>query len=214
MAAEFPSLTYDVTIKVEHLLRHAALLPVLRDTGCLFVTTAAESFDDEVLARLDKGHTRADFERVVAACRAIDLPLAPTFIPFTPWTTIDTYRDLLDGIAALDLVGSVPPIQLTLRLLICQGSLLLALDDVRALVQPFDPRKLVFPWAHPDPAVDALQRRATELVRRYAQAPRGEVFDCLRRLADADVATLPAIAREPAPRCRTDIPYLNEPWYC
>jgi radical SAM superfamily enzyme YgiQ (UPF0313 family) len=51
-AAEFPDVTYDVTIKVEHLLRHAAMLPVLRDTGCAFVTTAVESVDDRVLALL------------------------------------------------------------------------------------------------------------------------------------------------------------------
>ena len=45
--AEWPALTYDVTIKVEHLRAHDALLPVLRDTGCAFVTTAVESFDDD-----------------------------------------------------------------------------------------------------------------------------------------------------------------------
>src|SRR5579875_3620025 len=43
---EFPALTYDVTIKVEHLLKHAEYLQILRDTGCLFVTTAVESLDD------------------------------------------------------------------------------------------------------------------------------------------------------------------------
>ena len=38
---EFPSLTYDVTIKIEHLLRRRDLLSVLHRTGCLFVTSAA-----------------------------------------------------------------------------------------------------------------------------------------------------------------------------
>ncbi|HKF21736.1 MAG TPA: CUAEP/CCAEP-tail radical SAM protein, partial [Candidatus Angelobacter sp.] len=36
---EHPRLSYDVTIKVEHLLKHARHLPVLRETGCAFVTT-------------------------------------------------------------------------------------------------------------------------------------------------------------------------------
>ena len=31
LAAEFPALTYDVTIKIEHLLQHADMLPLLRD---------------------------------------------------------------------------------------------------------------------------------------------------------------------------------------
>ena len=50
---EFPELTYDVTIKVEHLRRHADLLPVLRDMGCALVTTAVESFEGVIFfARL------------------------------------------------------------------------------------------------------------------------------------------------------------------
>ena len=39
-AREFPRLTYDVTIKIEHILAHADMLTLLRDTGCLVVTSA------------------------------------------------------------------------------------------------------------------------------------------------------------------------------
>src|SRR6202790_3772796 len=61
---EFPEITYDVTIKVEHLRNYEAHLTTLRDTGCLFVTSAVESVDNAVLLALDKGHTRADFLHV------------------------------------------------------------------------------------------------------------------------------------------------------
>ena len=61
VAKEFPRLTYDVTIKIEHILRHVDMLGLLRDTGCLMITSAVESIDDEVLVNLRKGHTRADF---------------------------------------------------------------------------------------------------------------------------------------------------------
>ena len=50
------------------LLRHAADLPLLRDTGCLFVISAVEAVDDAILERLDKGHTRARRRRAVARC--------------------------------------------------------------------------------------------------------------------------------------------------
>ncbi|HMC58809.1 MAG TPA: radical SAM protein, partial [Candidatus Solibacter sp.] len=90
---EWPWLSYDVTIKVEHLLRHADLLPVLRDTGCAFAISAVESLDDAVLERLAKGHTRADFLEALRLMRAAELPMSPTFIPFTPWTTMAGYRD-------------------------------------------------------------------------------------------------------------------------
>jgi len=116
VAREFPDLTFDVTIKVEHLLAHARLLPELRAAGCILVTSAVESFDDAVLARLRKGHTRADVERAVAVCRAAGLALAPTFVPFTPWTTREGYRDLLQAIVDLDLIEAVAPIQLAIRL--------------------------------------------------------------------------------------------------
>ncbi|HMD31364.1 MAG TPA: CUAEP/CCAEP-tail radical SAM protein, partial [Candidatus Acidoferrales bacterium] len=124
---EFPALSYDVTIKIEHLLRRADLLPMLRDTGCAFVVTAAESVDDVILERLAKGHTRADFLAVVRYCREIGLPLQPTFVPFTPWTTLEGYCDLLRVLVEENLAAGVPPIQLAIRLLLPEGSLLLEL---------------------------------------------------------------------------------------
>src|SRR5947208_7937233 len=134
---EFPRLTYDVTIKIEHLLKHRQHLAMLRDTGCLFVTSAVESVDDEVLRRLDKGHTRADFLEVTRIFRDLDLVLHATFVPFTPWTTLDSYLELLRVLRENDLVENVAPIQLAIRLLIPRGSRLLELDEIRHLAGPF-----------------------------------------------------------------------------
>ncbi len=210
--AEWPSLTYDVIAKVEHLRQHDDLLAVLRDTNCAFVTTAVESLDDEVLARLDKGHTRADVEAVVARSRVLGLALAPTFIAFTPWTTRQSFAAFLDDVEALDLVEHVAPVQWTLRLLVTWGSRLLELDDVRRLVGPFNPTSLTYPWAHPDQAVDELQRALAALVGVRATAPRAIVFDQVRRLADEAAGRA---ARPETPRqARAAIPYLTEPWYC
>jgi radical SAM superfamily enzyme YgiQ (UPF0313 family) len=213
VALEFPGVTYDATIKVEHLLRHADRLPTLRRTGCAFVTSAVESLDDAVLAKLEKGHTRADFEQVVALCRAGGLPLAPTFVAFTPWTTLDGYVDLVETIARLDLVEHVAPIQLAIRLLIPNGSLMLDLDDVRARISHYDPRSLAHAWRHPDPRVDALQRDVEALVGTNLGAARRTLFARIRALAHAR-AGLPALAPEDAAPPRATVPYLNEPWYC
>jgi radical SAM superfamily enzyme YgiQ (UPF0313 family) len=59
--AAFPHLTYDVTIKIEHLLRYAEHLPTLCETGCVLITSAVEAVQDHILRLLDKGHTRQDF---------------------------------------------------------------------------------------------------------------------------------------------------------
>src|SRR5216684_5965765 len=56
MHREFPELSYDVTIKIEHLRKHDTHLTTLRDAGCLFVISAVESVDDGVLEKFDKGH--------------------------------------------------------------------------------------------------------------------------------------------------------------
>ena len=163
MHREFPRHTYDVTIKVEHLLKHSEQLAVLRDTGCLFVTTAVESVDDAMLERLDKGHTRADFLAVVARFRELGLVLQPTFVPFTPWTTLAGYRDLLAVIAEQELIENIAPIQLGIRLLIPAGSRLLELAEMRRYAGAFDPGSLFHPWKHDDARVDALAERVQQL---------------------------------------------------
>ena len=172
LAAAHPGLSYDVTIKIEHLLAHAELLPVLAATGCLFITSAVESVDDTVLERLRKGHTRADFERAVELCRAAGLALSPTFVPFTPWTTRDSYADLLATIRRLDLVEAVAPIQLGIRLLVTAESALLELPEITQLVAAFDPTSLTWPWQHADARVDGLQRQVMALVSAKAGEPR------------------------------------------
>jgi radical SAM superfamily enzyme YgiQ (UPF0313 family) len=208
----FPGVSYDVTIKVEHLRRHEDRLPLLRDTGCAFVTSAVESVHDDDLAALEKGHTRADFEAVVERFRGLGLVLSPTFVAFMPWTTRARYCELLQTIDRLGLVEQVAPIQLAIRLLVTEGSRLLELRDVRGVIQPFDPASLTYPWRHPDPRVDELQRAVMTHVGVSLRAPRAEVFDRVWTLAH-EAAGLDAVRRPPLPS-RATIPYLNEPWYC
>ena len=204
--AEFPLLTYDVTIKVEHLLHHRAMLVDLRATGCLMVTTAVESLDDAVLARLDKGHTRADFSLAVDLVREAGLTLAPTFIAFTPWTTHATYTDLLKTLAAMNLVENVAPVQLALRLLIPAGSRLLELGEVQSLVTGFDQEALLHRWRHPDPTLDVLAAAAIRIAG--TDGTRSEIFGKLWELATNGEYETPPL------QARAAVPFLDEPWYC
>lgn len=213
--ARHPHLTYDVTIKVEHLLRHRALLPVLAATGCLFVTSAVEAVDDAILVKFEKNHTRADFVEAVRLAREADLVLAPTFVAFTPWTTIEGYRDLLETVEELDLVEHVSPVQWGLRLLVTQGSRLLELEDIRALVGSFDPRTLTYPWRHADPRVDALQADLARLVGVRINQSRRRLFEEILQLAGGPRGGSEDPPLHEAPMlARAAIPYLNEPWYC
>jgi radical SAM superfamily enzyme YgiQ (UPF0313 family) len=214
---EHAQLTYDVTIKIEHLRKQRKHLARLRDTGCVFVTSAVESVDDEVLALLEKGHTRADFLAVVEDFHALGLILQPTFVAFTPWTTLDGYLDLLRVLAEEGLEQNVAPIQLGIRLLIPAGSRLLELPDVRQLAGPFDSEALVYPWRHADPRVDALCEEIQEIVAagEKFKRTRSASFARIKRAAAAAAGT-PERSLPPSPPAlaRAAIPHLNEPWYC
>ncbi len=214
---EFPELTFDVTIKVEHLRRHRGLLEELQACGCVLVTTAVESFDPDVLERFDKGHSTDDFVAVLAELRRIGLAMNPTFVAFTPWTTLPGYLDFLARIAALDLVDTVAPIQYGIRLLIPAGSLLLTLPDVAELAGPFDPATLVHPWAHPDPDVDRLGEEVLAIARAAGDDRRrafAAVWDAARaRIPAGDVRWPVAPPLDEAMPPAT-VPYLTEPWYC
>ena len=209
--AAHPRVSYDVTIKVEHLLRHRDLLPRLAETGCLFVTSAVESVDDRVLTLLDKGHTRADFVEAVTLTRRAGVTLVPTFVAFHPWLTLEGYCDLLDAIAALDLVDHVAPIQLAIRLLLPEGSPLLARDEMRRHIGEFDAATLAYRWTHPDPRVDLLQREVMAIVGAKLTADRRLVFEEVAALAHEFAGR--AYSAKPI-RDRATVAYLNEPWYC
>ena len=207
---EFPGITYDVTIKVEHLLKQAWHLATLRRTGCLFVTSAVESFDNHVLERLDKGHTREDLFQVVELFRQADLTLAPTFVPFTPWTSLASFQQFLATLVDLDLVAQVAPIQLAIRLLIPAGSRLLELAEVSQAVGPFDAEALYYPWQNADPRIDRLCdeiRRAVTAGERRHQT-RGEIFEQVWELAFG----APPVGKRWSSGAA--VPHVEEPWYC
>lgn len=206
LARECPGITYDVTIKIEHLLKQSGMLPLLRETGCLFVTSAVESVDDAVLRYLRKGHTRADFEQAVMVCREASLPLAPTFVPFTPWTTVDGYADLLNALVALDLVDDVAPIQLAIRLLVTAESALLELEEIRTIVGAYDAASLSHLWTHADPDVDRLQHDVMQIVAAPARGSRREIFSAIAARAGVRVPASPSGRQPPA--------YMTEAWYC
>ena len=211
---EFPEVSYDAIIKVEHLLEHRGLLPVLVETGCLFITSAVESVDDDILARLEKGHSRADFIAAAGACRSVGLTLVPTFVAFTPWTSIDGYIDLLNVVEDLDLAGHVAPVQWGIRLLVTWGSRLLELDEIRTRVGPFDAKTLTYPWQHRDSRVDALQRQVMAAAADTASS-RVAVFETARELAHTARGQLKtSLSIDLVLPSRSAIPYMNEPWYC
>ncbi|HEX5439895.1 MAG TPA: radical SAM protein, partial [Ktedonobacterales bacterium] len=221
---EFPDVTFDATIKVEHILERRDYFADLAGLGCAFVVSAVESLSEEVLRHLAKGHTRADVVEALNILDAAGIPMRPTFVAFTPWTTASDYLDVLDFIAEHGLVEHVDPIQYAIRLLVPPSSALLDDPDGRGWLGPLDEEALSYTWQHPDPRMDTLQREAQALVERAAsqREPIAVSFAAIRRLAAERLD-----AREPAlvgagvsdttgamRQSRRPIPHLSEPWFC
>jgi radical SAM superfamily enzyme YgiQ (UPF0313 family) len=215
--AEFPRLTFDFTAKIEHLLRHRACLGELAGLGCVFIVSAAESLSDTVLAHLAKGHTRADIDAALETTRAAGIDLRPTWVAFTPWTTIEDYEELLDFIEAEDLIDRVDPVQYSLRLLVPPGSLLLNSGAMRPHLGALDEESFTYRWTHPDPRMDRLQDAVASAVAIAAELVEDAAvtFDRVRALADeaAGAGAHPSTAARLDPR-RPRPPRITEPWFC
>ena len=215
-ADRHPDVSFDATIKVEHILRHRDMLCLLAGARCAFVVSAFESTSDRILGILDKGHTSSDASRAVKALREYGIEIRPSWLPFTPWTTLRDLVDLLDFVIAHDLVDNVDPVQYSIRLLVPEGSLLLANEAIQSHVTGYDPAVIGWSWAHPEPAIDELQLTVAGIVESgIGDAPREtfERIDAAIRATAGDASsrpTLGAVSQGPmGHRAR-----LSEPWFC
>jgi hypothetical protein len=202
---------------VEHILQHRELFAELHDLGCIFIVSAVESVDDTILGYLDKGHVRADVVEALEITRAAGIPLRPSLLPFTPWTTVDGYLDLLDFVEEHDLVQNVDSIQYAIRLLVPPGSALLGTPQMDTFLGALDQDSFSYRWTHPDPRLDSLHQQVSRLVEtavRHNEDPL-TTFYRIKGLAltaamgrHAQSHSFEATApRQPPPR-------LTEAWFC
>lgn len=205
-----PDITFDYTAKIEHLLQHAPVVDELQALGNLFVVSAVESFNDEVLRRLHKGHTAADALEVIRAFERRALTLRPSLVPFTPWETRESLSLLFEIVAREGLVHRIDPVQYSIRLLVPSGSLLLRDPDARVRFGEFDETRFSHPWSHPDPGMDSIQQRLA-LLSAEAARTREPVEHTFLRMAEA---VAPGRALPLSPRRRGESPRLTEDWFC
>ncbi len=213
--AEFPELTFDFTARIPHLLRHSRMLPEIAAAGCAFVVSALESLSDNVLAALDKGHTRADILCAVELMQGVDIPLRPSLLPFTPWTTLDDYLELLAFVRENDLVDHIDPVQYSLRLLIPPGSALLEKHAPAPWLGELDVASFSYDWTHPDGRMLELHKQVSAQVENAEREgePARSTFAAIEELA----SVLGGVAL-PHPRIvpqRQPMPAgLTESWFC
>lgn len=217
MHEEFPNLTFDFTAKVEHILKHRELIPELAKPGCVFVVSAVESLSNTVLENLVKGHTRDDVREALEILRGAGIAMRPSFVSFTPWTTIDDYIDVLEFVESEDLIDHVDPVQYGIRLLVPPGSLLLSNPDNESWLGRLVQESFSYEWKHPDPRMDDLHMQVSALVERAAGSNEDavETFFKIRELAYSSRGDdRPAADSRSINPLRLRPPRLTEAWFC
>jgi radical SAM superfamily enzyme YgiQ (UPF0313 family) len=212
---EFPRLTFDATIKIEHILQHRRLIPELAELGCVFVVSAVETLSDPVLAKLSKGHTKADVATALAILDESDIPMRPSLLPFTPWETLDGYLELLRFVAEHDLQDNVDPVHFSIRLLVPPGSALLDDPSSPEWLGDLDQAAFTYRWRHADPRMDDVQCQVAQLVEAAAlnNADARDTFLRIWTVAHRVAGTEPPDLPQPAMRRRRP-PRLTESWFC
>lgn len=211
----WPELTFDVTTKIENVLRRRGELAELADCGCLFLVTAVESLSDDVLRALRKGHTREDVLTATRLLREAGIFMRPSLMPFTPWETLRGYLDLLAWVERDGLVDQVDPVQYSIRLLVPPGSLLLGLGSLWPHLVRLRPERFAHEWKHPDPRMDRLAHEVADLAAGAARRdePAARTFAAIRRAAHR-AAGLGVPPDLPPPRATAPAPRLTESWFC
>jgi radical SAM superfamily enzyme YgiQ (UPF0313 family) len=213
----FPDVTFDATVKVEHILRHRTIWPELAGSGLIFIVSAFESVDDRILALLDKGHTAADEAVALEVGRAAGIELRPSWLPFTPWTTLASIGDLLEFAAVQDLVWSTDPVQYSIRLLLPSGSLLLEQSDETLARSLRGHEAGSTRWVAASAALDDLQlaiaARAEAAEDESVDVTFAAIWDLARR-SGARLDAAPPQSRVPPWLAPAERPRLSESWFC
>jgi radical SAM superfamily enzyme YgiQ (UPF0313 family) len=213
MHAEFPRVTFDITTKVEHILKRGSVLPELGKLGCLFLISAVESVSNTVLTILEKNHTKAEIEQAIKLVRAAGIAPRPTWVAFTPWTTWSEYLDMLAFIEANQLIDNVDPVQYTIRLLVPPGSYLLNRPEMKPHLGRLDEAAFSYTWTHPDPRMDRLQKEVSALVEKDVHAGE-DLAVTFQRVWSLAAGKKPPLRFATLAPDRDRAPRLSEPWFC
>ena len=216
--SEFPSVTFDATIKIEHLLKHQHLLLELKDLGCVFIVSAVESLNDNALLHLDKGHTKSDIIVAFNLMEQVGIPLRPSLMPFSPWETLDSYLELLTFFEEHHLLEHIDPVHFSIRLLLPPGSALLKAEDTHLWLRELDAAAYTYRWQHPDPRMDALHQQVLAVVEQAERLQSDPIatFFSIKTLALAFAGQYGFDASAAMHHYGTHkvLPHLTESWFC
>ncbi|MFZ0012522.1 MAG: radical SAM protein, partial [Acidimicrobiia bacterium] len=158
-----PGVTFDATVKVEHILEHRDLWTRMAEMNLLFVVSAFESVDPTTLEILDKGHDVQGMVEAIEIVRGAGVHIRPTWLPFLPWTRPDDIAAIFSFIGDHGLAGATDPVQMAIKLLIPRGSLLEDHPAVAPHVRGYDGSALTWRWDFVEPESAVLQKELEKI---------------------------------------------------
>jgi len=206
-----PSITYDSTIKVEHILKYPDYFQELKNLNMLFVISAFETTNDHVLNILQKNHSFNDLNKAVELSLENNIDIRPTWMPFSPWTEQNDLISIIKLIENYKLRETVDPIQLTIKLLVPKNSLILKRPEMKEYLLDYDPASFSYAWQYKFPNIDNIQNEIFNYVLQHESENEYTQYLGLVDILESHTNETLLNSEKYSQRI---VPKLSETWFC
>ena len=206
-----PSITYDSTIKVEHILKYPDYFQELKNLNMLFVISAFETTNDHVLNILQKNHSFNDLNKAVELSLENKIDIRPTWMPFSPWTEQNDLISIIKLIENYKLRETVDPIQLTIKLLVPKNSLILKRPEMKEYLLDYDPSSFSYAWKYKFPNIDNIQNELFTYVLQHESENEYAQYLGLVDILESHTNETLLNSEKYSQRI---VPKLSETWFC
>ena len=206
-----PSITYDSTIKVEHILKYPDYFQELKNLNMLFVISAFETTNDHVLNILQKNHSFNDLNKAVELSLENNIDIRPTWMPFSPWTEQNDLISIIKLIENYKLRETVDPIQLTIKLLVPKNSLILKRPEMKEYLLDYDPASFSYAWKYQFPNIDNIQNELFTYVLQHESENEYTQYLGLVDILESHTNETLLNSEKYSQRI---VPKLSETWFC
>ena len=213
MHAEYPEITFSFTTKVEHILEQKEIIKEFSTMGCSFIITACEATSEKILTRLDKGHTLPQIKEALQLLQNLGISPQPTWMPFTPWTSLADYIEFLAWVKEQELIPFIPAVQFAVRMLVPPGSALLNHPDVENWCGKLDQETFPYRWTHADPKMDELHQIISSIAAENQQENPYKVFKMIETETYKIAGKQLPIWNKPLQNIPSP-PKMTENWFC
>ena len=208
---KFPSITYDSTIKVEHILKYKKYFKELSSLNMVFVISAFETTNDLVLSILEKNHTSNDLNNSIEISQDFGIDIRPTWMPFSPWTELNDLSNIVKLIEKYELRETVDPIQLTIKLLIPKHSLIIKKPEINKYLGNYEKNSLSFKWEYENNDVEKLQSSLFDFILNNSELNEHKQYlgmvNIIEKYTDTKLLTNSSYDFK-------NVPKLSETWFC